>query len=249
MTNLPNSRDNERWRSPYTNADSLLAIDAGVDDRVAFIRKTYLLLAIAVGCFAALSAVFVQVGFGQMVLQFVGGAGNFGMLLYMLGFMAVAWGASRLANSQVSPAVQLLGLGGYVVLQGVFLAPMIFLAAKYGGPGVLMTAALATGGIFAALTATVYFTKADFSFLRTVLVLGGAAAVIAIIASIIFGFSLGIWFSVAMIFLASGYIAYDTSNILHHYNTNQYVAASLALFASVILLFVYILRFLMQRRS
>ncbi len=36
-----------------------------------------------------------------------------------------------------------------------------------------------------------------------------------------------------MVVFASGYILYDTSNVLHHYRTEQYVAASLALFASV----------------
>jgi FtsH-binding integral membrane protein len=49
-----------------------------------------------------------------------------------------------------------------------------------------------------------------------------------------------------MILLASGYILYDTSNVLHHYRTDQYVAASLALFAAVALLFWYVLRLLME---
>ena len=48
----------------------------------------------------------------------------------------------------------------------------------------------------------------------------------------------------AMVVLASGYILYDTSNILHHYRTNQHVAAALALFASVALLFWYVIRIL-----
>jgi FtsH-binding integral membrane protein len=38
---------------------------------------------------------------------------------------------------------------------------------------------------------------------------------------------------------------YDTSNVLHHYRTDQYVAASLALFASVAMLFFYVLRLVM----
>jgi FtsH-binding integral membrane protein len=41
---------------------------------------------------------------------------------------------------------------------------------------------------------------------------------------------------------------YDTSNVLHRYRTEQYVAASLALFASVALLFWYILRLMMSMR-
>ena len=49
-------------------------------------------------------------------------------------------------------------------------------------------------------------------------------------------------FCAAMVALAAGFIIYDTSNIIHHYGTNEHVAASLELFASVALLFWYILR-------
>ena len=67
-----------------------------------------------------------------------------------------------------------------------------------------------------------------------------------IVASCVFGFNLGIIFSGAMVLFASGAILYYTSNIIHHYNTEQYVAASLSLFASVALLFWYVLRILMR---
>jgi FtsH-binding integral membrane protein len=49
-----------------------------------------------------------------------------------------------------------------------------------------------------------------------------------------------------MVVLASGYILYHTSNVLHHYGTEQYVAAALALFASVALLFWYVLQLFMS---
>ena len=54
-------------------------------------------------------------------------------------------------------------------------------------------------------------------------------------------------FSVAMIGLAAGYILFYTSNVLHHYRKDQHVAASLALFASLALLFWYILRIFISR--
>ena len=71
-------------------------------------------------------------------------------------------------------------------------------------------------------------------------------AVGAVFANLFFGFGLGVWFSAAMIGLMSGYILYDTSNVLHHYRTDQHVAASLALFASVATLFWYVIRLLMS---
>ena len=65
--------------------------------------------------------------------------------------------------------------------------------------------------------------------------------------SVIFGFSLGNVFTYAIIVLAAGYILYSTSNVLHEYPTNAYVGASLSLFASVALLFRFILYLFMSR--
>ena len=66
-----------------------------------------------------------------------------------------------------------------------------------------------------------------------------------IIVSIVVGFSLGAFFSIAMVLLAAGYILYYTSKIMKEYPVGSHVAASLALFAAVALLFWYILRLLM----
>jgi len=66
-----------------------------------------------------------------------------------------------------------------------------------------------------------------------------------IVSAIAFDFQLGIWFSAIMIVFAAGAVLYTTSNILHVYREDQHVAASLALFSSVALMFWYILRLLM----
>lgn len=113
-------------------------------------------------------------------------------------------------------------------------------------PDAIASAGLVTGVVFGGLTLTVLVTKADFSFMKWAIVAGGFIAMGLIVASIFMGFSLGLWFSVAMVILASGIILYTTSNVLHTYNTNQHVAASLALFASVALLFWYVLQIFMS---
>ena len=77
----------------------------------------------------------------------------------------------------------------------------------------------------------------------------GFAAMGLIACSILFGFQLGNLFTVAMIVFASAYILYDTSNVMHHYRTDQHVAAALALFARWRLLFWYILRLVMASRD
>jgi FtsH-binding integral membrane protein len=97
------------------------------------------------------------------------------------------------------------------------------------------------------LIATAMITRKDFSFLRGMLVWGFFLAIAAIIGSLIFGFQLGTWFSVAMIGFAGAAVLYDTSNIMHHYPQDKYVAASMQLFASIALMFWYILRLFMNR--
>jgi FtsH-binding integral membrane protein len=114
---------------------------------------------------------------------------------------------------------------------------------------VIPSAAIITGLLFAGLTYTAFSTGKDFSFLGGFLRIGGFIALGVIIASIIFGFQLGILFSGAMILFAAGAILYDTSNIIHHYHPEQYVAAALSLFASVALLFWYVIQFLLRFTS
>jgi FtsH-binding integral membrane protein len=116
-----------------------------------------------------------------------------------------------------------------------------------GNVGVIPAAAVTTLLIFGGLTAFTFLTKKDFSFLGSFLALIGISAMVLIVVSMIFGMHLGIWFVWGMIVLASGYILYYTSNVMHHYRTDQHVAAALALFASVALLFWYVIQIFMNR--
>ena len=92
-----------------------------------------------------------------------------------------------------------------------------------------------------------FFTGKDFSFLRGLLRWGFVIALVAIVAGVLFGFQLGTWFSVAMIGFAGAAVLYDTSNIMHHYPQDRYVAAAMALFASIALMFWYILQLFLSR--
>jgi hypothetical protein len=114
---------------------------------------------------------------------------------------------------------------------------------------VIPTAGILTLLVFGGLTAVVFLTRADFSFLRTGLTIASFAALGVIVCSILFGFNLGVVFMAALVALASGYILYDTSNVLHHYRIGQHVAAALALFASVALLFWYLVQLVMSLSS
>lgn len=218
---------------------------ASVDERVSFIRRTYAHLGGAIGLFVLLEYLLFQMPFHRtLVMKMLGGRWSWLIVLGL--FMAGSWLADRWAHSVESQGLQYLGLGLYVVLEVVIFLPLLYIAAYYAGPNVIPTAGLLTLTIFAGLTGTVFITKKDFSFMRGALMLGGFAALGLIVCGMLFGFSLGLWFSVAMVILAAGYVLYYTSNVLYHYRTDQHVAAALTLFAAVALLFWYILRIVME---
>jgi len=162
--------------------------------------------------------------------------------------MGVSWIADKWARSDASPAMQYLGLGLYTVAQAVIFLPLMLIAAHRSSPDVIPMAGIITGLLFVGLTATVFLTRQDFSFMRGILTVGGFVALGVIACSLIFGFNLGLIFSAVMVLFAAGSILYTTSNVLLHYRTDQHVAASLALFSGVMLLLWYVLRILMSRR-
>jgi len=168
-------------------------------------------------------------------------------LLMLGGFMLVTSYAEKMAISSHDRNKQYLALLLYVIAEAFIFIPLIFIAmvmAEDGGMEILNQAAILTLSLFSGLSAVVLLTKKDFNFLRSALTIGGFIAMGLIVAGTLFGFNLGLWFSVGMIALASGSILYQTSNMVHRYSEDQYVAASLGLFASLMLLFWYILSIL-----
>ena len=161
--------------------------------------------------------------------------------------MIVGWMATRVAHQAASPVVQYLALAGFVVAEAVMFLPLL-LVAELNVPGVTQSAGLVTLIGFIGLTGVVFVTRKDFSFMTSVLMWAGVVALLLIVASLIFGFELGTWFSVAMIAVAGGSILRDTSRIMRYYPEDRYVAAALELFASVALLFWYVLRLMSRRR-
>jgi uncharacterized protein len=236
----------------------------GVSDRVAFLRKTYAHLGVALIAFAAITGGMMRFA-TEASLKFsgwaLGGAWNWLLILGM--FMLVGYVAERLARSEASRALQYLGLAVFVTAEALLLQPMLWLLiATFGEPGtigldgsglivgkaasILMQAIVITLAIFIGLTLTVFLTKKDFSFMRGALAIGTFAALGVILASAIFGFSLGALFSGAMILLMAGYILYQTSMVMSYFPPSGYVAASLMLFSTIATLFWYVLRILME---
>ena len=223
----------------------MLAASAPASARGAFLRRTYLHLALTLLAFAAVEGVLLRwTGATALAATMTEG---WNWLLVILAFSAVGVVADRWARTGGSLGRQYLGLALFVVAEAILFLPLMLWATRDGSEAVTQAAVL-TGALVLGLSAVPFATGADFTPLRGALVVGGAISLGLIVASILFGFGLGLWFSVAMVAFAGGAILYHTSAILRAYRTDQHVAAALALFADVALLFYYVLRIVGVRR-
>ncbi len=220
-----------------------IVANAAENERAAFIKRTYLHLGGAIATFAVLETLLIQSGVAQNFLGLLSGS-KWSWLIVLAAFMGISMLANSWAHNGMSREKQYMGLGLYTIAEAIIFMPIIFMA-QLKAPDILQNAAIVTIALVAGLTFTAFSTKINFSFMGRFLMIGGFIAMGTIVASIIFGFSLGLWFSGAMILFAAGSVLYSTSNVLHEYHTDQHVAASLSLFASVGLLFWYVLQFMM----
>jgi FtsH-binding integral membrane protein len=226
----------------------------GVSDRVAFLRKTYAHLGVALLAFAAITGGMMRFA-PETSFKFSRWAfsGSLNWLIVLGAFMFVGWLAERLATSETSRGLQYAGLAIFVVAEALILQPILWvLLLRFGSTGafeIITQATVITLTIFVGLTLTVFLTKKDFSFLRGILTVCSFAALGVILASMLFGFSLGALFAGLMILLMSGYILFQTSVIMKDFPPTAYVAAALMLFSTIATLFWYVLRLLMSLRS
>jgi len=232
--------DMDQVESPISGAQA--------GDRAQFISRTYGHLAGAVLAFMAVEAVLLNSPVADAMLQLLG-MGKLAWLVVLGAFMGITWFAQNLANRSASLGAKYAGLGIYIVAEALIFVPILYFLTRKGGTDTIAMAAAITGALFIGLTVVAFTTKKDFSFLGSILKIGGFVALGVIGASMLFGFNLGLLFSSIMVLFAGAAILYETSNIMYRYGQNQYVAASLSLFASVMLLFWYILRILMGRRD
>jgi FtsH-binding integral membrane protein len=217
-------------------------------ERAVFYRKTYAHVALATLLFIIIESVFLSI---TPLVEFMLGMLDGWKWFIVLGlFMFATNYAERVAHSSHDKSTQYLALLLFVVAEALIFIPLIYIALVFGEMNksdVLNQAAITTLALFTGLSAVVLITKKDFSFLRSIITIGSFVALGIIIAGMIFGFNLGLVFSGGMVLLAAAAILYQTSNLVHQYSTDQYVGASLGLFASLMLLFWYILSIFMSR--
>jgi len=216
-------------------------------ERMAFYKKTYAHVAAGVLVFILFEYLLLQ---SETVVEFMlSMTQGYKWLIMLGGFMLATNYAENMALKTTDKSKQYLAYGIYIFFEALIFVPMLFIAAFYmeSGPEILNQAAIVTLALFTGLSAVVLLTKKDFSFLKTGLTIGFFIAIGIIIAGTIFGFNLGLWFSAGMCLLAGGSILYQTSNLVKKYGVEDYIPAALGLFASLMLLFWYVLSILMSR--
>ncbi|MCH2145862.1 MAG: Bax inhibitor-1 family protein [Phycisphaerales bacterium] len=222
----------------------LMAAEAGTSERMAFIRRTYLHLFGAIFIFTAIEAMIFASGAAASIAQAMMGS----WILVLVAFIGVSFLANWWATRETSLALQYAGLGLFIGVEALIFLPLLYLAvAQGGGIDVIVSAGSVTAILCGFVTIFVFVTKKDFSFMGWAIRLCMIGALILVVLATLFGWPLGAWFSGLMVVLGLGYLLYETSNVLHRYRTDQHVAASLALFASVMLVFYYVLRLFMSR--
>lgn len=216
-----------------------------------FVIRVYQHLLLAVAAFVGFEAILFSTGVAEGLFDLLFTNGGATWLLVLGGFMVIQWMATSAAHNVENVGLQYAGLFGLAGGEALLFAPFLYLVfndADNGGTSVA-AAALITAFMFAGLTIIAFTTRKDLSFLRPMLMWGGFAALGLIFAAVLFGLSLGIWFSLAMIALAGGSILYQTQAIMARYPSNAHVGAAVQLFASVMLLFWYVLRLVMALRD
>jgi FtsH-binding integral membrane protein len=224
-----------------------LAAQAQASERAAFVRRTYAHLAGAILAFVGLEALLLRLPGLDNFMPVLFGSGV-GWIVVLVAFMGVSWVATSWARSGTSQGLQYAGLGLYVVAEALVFLPLLWIADRFfHDQHVIATAGIFTLAIAGGLTVAVFVTRQDYSYLGPILGVCSLLALGVIVVACLFQLNLGVFFCLAMVGLASGWIIYQTSNVLHHYRTDQHVAAALALFAAVALLFWYILQIAMLR--
>ena len=229
-----------------TFENKTLLIESTDEVRVAFYKKTYAHVAGGVLLFVLFEYLLLQ---SDSIVEFMLSMTEGWRWLVMLGgFMLITSYAESTVLKTADKNIQYMAYALYVFAQALIFVPLLAIAIYYTeSVDLIQQAAIVTLGLFVGISSIVFITKKDFSFIKTGLTIGFFIAMGLIIAGTLFGFNLGLWFSVAMCLLAGGSILYQTSNLVNKFGTEDYIPASLGLFASLMLLFWYVLQIFMSR--
>ena len=195
------------------------------------LRKTYFLLSLTLLFSALMASVSMKANSAPlpMLIQI---AGMFGLLFLTMALRNSIWGV-----------VSIFAFTGFT---GYTLGPMLNMYIKEftNGSQLILTSLGATGVIFVALSGYVLTTKKDFSFLGGFLFVALLGGLLLSLAGMFFHLPMmQVAISAVFVVVFSGYILYNTSQILNGGETN-YVMATIQLYLDILNLFLSLLRIL-----
>lgn len=216
----------QRFSQPVTAASAPLA------ERMAFLKKVYGLLSLSVLLAAGASWLTIR---NQAFLETV----QRNYLIFIVLEFAVIFFALWARKKETMGIVALFS---FTILTGITTGPVLLV---YSGQTVT-NAAFLTGIIFAGLSLYTITSKRDFSFLGGMLTTGLIILIVGgLLNAFIFRSTAGSFlFSAVGVFLFSGFIIYDTFNILKRYPTDEYISATLSLYLDILNLFLILLHLL-----
>jgi modulator of FtsH protease len=240
MQDFQDQRSKPTWapESAWSGTQVRTAAEVSVSERLGFIRKVYALFFVAT--LFAIVGVGIGLSFPPLMIAIV--RHPFITLFVMIGGVIGAQ-AVRLVRG-----VNLLALFGFTTLTGVIISPLLFIISQ-SNPASILQAGVLTVGIFGGLTAYVFISKRDFSFLRGMLTVGLIVILLSAVLNIFIGsLAFGFGVAAASLLLFSGFVLYDTSNIIRNYPTTEYVAGALSLYLDAFNIFLALLRLLNSGR-
>jgi hypothetical protein len=221
--------------------------DAVASDRGLFLRRVYSHLAIGVLGFILLEALLLSIPSVRLTAASLMRNGKWMWLLVLGGYMAVSFVAQRMAHSFSSRGTQYAGLALFTVAEALIFLPLLaILTLLPGGESILMKAVLITGGLFLGLSTVAVTTRKDLSGMGRFVKIGLWVALGLIVTSLIFGFSLGVFFIGFMVVLMAACILWETNKIAREYPSEAYVGASVVLMASLMTLLWYVIQLVMS---
>jgi len=214
------------------NNSSAVTRSAGVGVEInKVLKNTYMLLS-ATLAFSAVMAL-VSMSIGVPPIAYLGSV----IVSMILGIFVLPKTAQSSAGIGVIFLITgLLGFGLGAILSMYLAMP--------NGPQIIATAFGGTGIIFLGLSGYALTTRRDFSFMGGFIFAGMLVAILAIIANIFLQMpALSLAISSAVIMIMSGFILFQTSNIIKGGETN-YIMATHGLYLSIFNIFISLLNIL-----
>lgn len=195
------------------------------------IRNTYALLSVTLLFSAAMAGVAMAINMPPM-----------NWIITLVGYFGLLWLTTANRNSALG-LVFVFALTGFM---GLTLGPIIslYLKAFTNGAQLVMMAMGGTGIIFLGLSGYALSSRKDFSFMGGFLTVGIITAFLLGIGAIVFSLpALSLAVSAMFVLLMSGYILFQTSQMVNGGETN-YIMATVGLYVAIFNLFLSLLQLL-----